>query len=188
MPKIIKDIEQKIFNAAMELFSEYGYSQVDMKMIAKKTNIAVGTLYNYYSCKEQLYIHVLKESWKHTYFQLNDVMQESISYKEKMIIFINILYDEMSNRKGLGLELIKANVLDEKSGDEFFRNIKEELFKQIELLILKTKEEEGIELEDGMERRLAETILLLIVQMNKGYLDEKEKNIQFINQIIKSFM
>ena len=46
MPKIIKNLEENIFNAAFELFSEYGYQDVDMKMIAKKVGIAVGTLYN----------------------------------------------------------------------------------------------------------------------------------------------
>ena len=43
MPKIIHNLNARIEQAAMELFNTYDYNQVDMKMIAKKCNIAVGT-------------------------------------------------------------------------------------------------------------------------------------------------
>ena len=51
----------------MELFLENGYEGVDMKMIAKKCSIAVGTLYNYYPNKKELYIAILNESWNDTF-------------------------------------------------------------------------------------------------------------------------
>ena len=84
MPKIIKDIEENILSAAFELFGEYGYKEADMKKIAKKAGIAVGTLYNYYSNKKELFIKVFEMSWKNTFSRLDDMYMENLSPKEKM--------------------------------------------------------------------------------------------------------
>ncbi|HHU92132.1 MAG TPA: TetR/AcrR family transcriptional regulator, partial [Halanaerobiaceae bacterium] len=51
MPKIIDNIEQKIYENALSLFAAKGYNQVSMKNVAEASGIAVGTLYNYYSNK-----------------------------------------------------------------------------------------------------------------------------------------
>ncbi len=64
MPKIIKDLDQKILKAASELFRSQGYDQADIRQIAAKANIAVGTLYNYYRNKEELFAAVV-----HNYLQ-----------------------------------------------------------------------------------------------------------------------
>lgn len=52
MPKIIKNLKEKILISAMELFNDFKYKDVTMSGIAKKTGIAVGTLYNYYPNKK----------------------------------------------------------------------------------------------------------------------------------------
>ena len=66
MPKIIKNLDQKILSSARTLFEVQGYDQTDMRQIAEKAQIAVGTLYRYFRDKEDLYIHVLVDSWKKT--------------------------------------------------------------------------------------------------------------------------
>lgn len=184
MPKIIKDIEQKIFDGAIDLFSEYGYRKVDMKMISKKAGIAVGTLYNYYPNKKDLYIHVFRRSWKDTFHKLDRVMEERIDNKEIIRKFIYTLYDEISKRKGLGGELLKENVIDKEDKDTIFY-IKEELMKKIEVLINNVKEVEGLKLDEGMERRLAGSLFFLIIGMNTEYAHEKEENIRFMIQLIE---
>lgn len=45
----------EILNTALELFSEKGYNNVSMQEIAEKSEFAVGTLYNYFANKEELY-------------------------------------------------------------------------------------------------------------------------------------
>jgi AcrR family transcriptional regulator len=46
---------QEILDAALDLFSESGYHSVSMQEIAEKAEFAVGTLYNFFSNKEDLY-------------------------------------------------------------------------------------------------------------------------------------
>lgn len=47
--------KEKIKNVAIELFSENGYNNVSTNEIAKKANISIGTLYNYFSDKKSIY-------------------------------------------------------------------------------------------------------------------------------------
>ncbi|MCY6369235.1 TetR/AcrR family transcriptional regulator [Clostridium ganghwense] len=184
MPKIIKNIEQNIFNAAFDLFGEHGYREVDMKMIAKKVGIAVGTLYNYYPNKKQLFIDVFKKSWESTFYRINNIMEEEVNAKEKIRNFIYVLYEEISGRKGLGKELIKDNVFGE-NAIEMFSNVKKNLLIEIEQLLKKIREEEGLRIENEMENRLGETIFILIIEMITEHPKEKEKNIKFITQVIE---
>ncbi|NLM98223.1 MAG: TetR/AcrR family transcriptional regulator, partial [Halanaerobiaceae bacterium] len=77
MPKIIKNLDEKINNTALYLFSTRGYNQVTMKLIADETGVAVGTLYNYYTNKMNLFISVFKEYLS----QLSELLHEIIENK-----------------------------------------------------------------------------------------------------------
>ena len=46
---------EEILDAALDLFSENGYHSVSMQEIAEKAEFAVGTLYNFFGSKEDLY-------------------------------------------------------------------------------------------------------------------------------------
>lgn len=183
MPKIIKDIEENIFNAAFELFGEYGYKETDMKMIAKKVGIAVGTLYNYYSNKKELFISVFKKSWENTFLRLDNMLKEEIDPREKITRLIEILYDEMSKRKGLGGELIKENVLSEKNSKELIL-LGEGLSQRILGLVKEMRRLGNIKIAEEMDERLSMSIFMTIIELIRKYPNEKERNLEFINQLL----
>lgn len=47
-----------IIDTAANLFSEFGFHEINMDMIAKKAGIAKGTIYNYFKSKEELYFTI----------------------------------------------------------------------------------------------------------------------------------
>jgi len=52
-----------IFNCGRELFSSKGFKDTNVSDIAKMTGIGVGTFYNYYSSKEELFLEIfIKEN------------------------------------------------------------------------------------------------------------------------------
>lgn len=51
-----KELQDKIQSAARELFSEKEFDQVTMSQIAKKADVGLGTAYNYYGSKEELFL------------------------------------------------------------------------------------------------------------------------------------
>ncbi|MDP1758223.1 MAG: helix-turn-helix domain-containing protein, partial [Thermodesulfovibrionales bacterium] len=52
--------KKRILEAAMRVFSEYGYAKANMRMIAKASNISIGGLYLYFKNKEDLYLTLMK--------------------------------------------------------------------------------------------------------------------------------
>jgi AcrR family transcriptional regulator len=182
MPKVIKHIEEKIFNAAMKLFGEKGYSNVEMKIIAKEAGIAVGTLYNYYRNKKELFAKVFEYSWEVTFSKLDEVIESHLSVREKMERCVITLYEEVENRKGMGRELTKANVINiDKDKTIWIKNILKE---KIYLLVNNINSKDGMEIQEDMSIRFVETLLILTITMLNEHPDEKEKNIRFINQML----
>ncbi len=51
---------QEILEAAMALFGEKGYHGVSMHEVAAKAGVAVGTLYNFFASKEDLYAALME--------------------------------------------------------------------------------------------------------------------------------
>lgn len=54
---------KRVLQAAMALFHEKGFAGTTMSAVAACADLAVGTLYNYYSSKDQLLIAVLKDEF-----------------------------------------------------------------------------------------------------------------------------
>lgn len=65
MPKIkrtpgeVEEFRKKILDEALDIISDSGYDYLSMRKLASRLGIAAKTIYNYYSCKEEIYIMVL---------------------------------------------------------------------------------------------------------------------------------
>lgn len=88
MAKLIFSIEDKIFISAKELFYEKGYEQVNMKDISKRAGIAVGSLYNYFSNKSELYLSVLESSWNDSFDKLETILEKDLEGREKIRVCV----------------------------------------------------------------------------------------------------
>lgn len=59
----LEDKKTDIFNCGKELFSSKGFKDTNVSDITKMAGIGVGTFYNYYSSKEQLFMEIfMKEN------------------------------------------------------------------------------------------------------------------------------
>lgn len=67
----------EILRAATDLFSEKGYHEVTMEEIAEEMGVSKGTLYNYFSSKENLYLEILKESFEAIEALLHEEVENS---------------------------------------------------------------------------------------------------------------
>jgi uroporphyrinogen III methyltransferase/synthase len=71
----------KIIEAASILFSRKSYHEVMMEEVAKLASIAKGTVYNYYSSKEELYFSIMKGRME----KLNISLKENISGQKSSV-------------------------------------------------------------------------------------------------------
>ena len=63
MPKIIKNLESKLIEEAKKQIEESGYSEVTIRSIATACGVGVGTVYNYFSSKEELLATYMLSDW-----------------------------------------------------------------------------------------------------------------------------
>ena len=63
MPKIIENIENKLTEEAKRQIRELGYSAVTIRSVAKACGVGVGTVYNYFSSKEELLASYMLSDW-----------------------------------------------------------------------------------------------------------------------------
>ena len=179
MPKIIKDVEKTIRNSAIELFVENSYANVDMKMISKKSGVAVGTLYNYYKNKKQLYLSIIKESWQNTFNKLDAISELTISSEEKLRKFISTLYEDIEARNGLGKDLINTSVVELKE-DKEINDLKNSLILRVESFLNCLDKVETLSKCSNIDTRLAESLLIFTLTMYELHTNDKKENINFL--------
>lgn len=186
MPKIIKNLDDKIFKAAMELFGNYGYYQADMKKIAKKVGIAVGTLYNYYPNKQSLFLAVFQKSWLGTLKSLDEVVEGNLDSRQKLLELIQVLNDEMRMRKGLGRELMVANSTE--MGEDIWRRVHVSLCERFEKVIIMLENEKRINLDDATKKRLVEMILMTNFCLQVQIAHEDKENMAFMDWLLEKII
>ena len=63
MPKIIENLESRLIKEATRQIEESGYGAMTIRSVAKACGVGVGTVYNYFSSKEELVATHLLEDW-----------------------------------------------------------------------------------------------------------------------------
>ena len=63
MPKIIENLPQRLLEEARRQVQEAGYSALTIRSVAKACGVGVGTVYNYYSSKDNLVAAFMLEDW-----------------------------------------------------------------------------------------------------------------------------
>ncbi|SIQ01734.1 TetR/AcrR family transcriptional regulator [Halanaerobium kushneri] len=194
MPKIIENLEEEIARSSLKLFKENPYQNVSMRRIASEAGIAVGTLYNYYPNKWELYIGVFEESWKETYQILSANCKNTDN--DYLKNYIEVLYSEMKEKKSIVRELFRYIMNDLEIGEEE----QKEKFKRIrfpnvvinqiyELFIIILEKEFKVKLEKDDEDlyRLFAMLQTNIPLLQQNFKKEKQ-NIDFLYDLICSFV
>jgi len=62
--KISEEKRQRVLDAAIDEFSSRGFSSANINVIAKNAGISIGSMYNYFSSKDDLYLTVINHGYK----------------------------------------------------------------------------------------------------------------------------
>lgn len=178
MPKIIHNIEEVIEKNAITLFNKYDYNNVDMKMIAKHSNIAVGTLYNYYPNKKQLFITAALKSWSATANALDAIYDAPLTPEEKLSQSIEVLYDDIEVRKGMGQYIYSIFSKYEFEGEVV--DIFHTLFFKIERLFQPFEKKSFSCSEDTLNLRLSKSLITTLQSAIVSFPHDRENNLHFV--------
>lgn len=178
MPKRIANVNERIIDSAVFLFSREGYNNVKMKDIAIHSHIAVGTVYNYYKDKKSLFWVVIERQLNKLYARLTNIVSKKMTINIKDLV--TILYDEIIKIRGFSGELLDLSKEDEQN----IKKLKNNFLIYINQLFSKNRWKEKVEFFDIYHDRLIFIVLLTIVNLSKEFPDEREKNIEFISKLI----
>lgn len=79
-----KQMEERIYCAGMELFQEKGFTQTTLKDICEKANVSKGTIFNYFSSKEDILAKFGRDSLKRLK-EFAENLPQTMGTKEKII-------------------------------------------------------------------------------------------------------
>lgn len=74
--------KDRIFSAAVDLFNEKGFSNTSMQDIADNSNLAVGTLYNYFPSKNDLLLEIMHDEMEDTIIE-NATLFNKVNFRDK---------------------------------------------------------------------------------------------------------
>ncbi|MEA3332111.1 MAG: TetR/AcrR family transcriptional regulator [Pseudomonadota bacterium] len=86
-----------IIEAALEAFSEYGYHDCPVSKIAKKANVADGTIYLYFANKEEVLVSVFQEKINRLISDVEKLTTDCSDAWEKIEVLIRYHLTNMGN-------------------------------------------------------------------------------------------
>ena len=90
-----------IIEAALEAFSEYGYHDCPVSKIARRANVADGTIYLYFANKEEVLISVFQEKINRLITDIEDLTRSSSNAWEKIEVLIRYHMTTLGNNRVL---------------------------------------------------------------------------------------
>lgn len=107
MVKVAADTKNDIRNAAAEVISIKGFHNTRMQEIADKAELAVGTLYNYFSSKNEILEYIFKMEMKRRVGIMHDLKAENLSIKELLREFLKRHYEILIRNPHLGRVVVR---------------------------------------------------------------------------------
>ena len=134
---------EKILEAAAELFSTKHYHEVMMDDVAKLISVAKGTVYNYFTSKEEIYFTIMQTRMENLLFLLKQKIESQHSSIDSLRAFVIHLYMFMMKYRKFFL-IYQRETLNKQN--TFCENMItcEKQMKQMIMQIITRGEEEGV--------------------------------------------
>lgn len=94
-----KESIERITNAALEIFAEYGYHGATLKRITQATGLSYGLVYHYFSSKEKIFLHLVDTAFTYSRAIINTVLDKTGSAWEKITAFSELLAGEVQKKE-----------------------------------------------------------------------------------------
>lgn len=175
------ELKERILEIAAPLFLQEGFDQVDMRTIARRADIAVGTLYNYFPNKRVLFFEVFETGWEEVFNRINNLCSQKKSSQEKIKVFLEEFHKAVIERRGLGLELLKLS-LETPEEKSRIRRIEQNLKEQLSEMLNKTS------LEERYCYPLARCLLSSTWSVSKENSEQADLHFKFIDWLLQNLI
>jgi len=91
MPKIIENLPERLAEEARRQIGESGFAAMTIRSVAKGCGVGVGTVYNYYSSKEELVATFMLCDWK----KCVDAIQSCADHAQEPETVLRAIYEKL---------------------------------------------------------------------------------------------
>lgn len=102
---------EHILQAATEIFSQYGFHKATVEQIAEKAHIGKGTVYLYFSSKQELFRGVVFEGFLKLFEEMDTRLSQKETLLDKLYEFVILQVAFFDNHRDL------ANILTREQGN-----------------------------------------------------------------------
>lgn len=96
----MNDKQTRIIETAMKLFSQKGYHSTSIQEIAENSGIAKGSIYNYFSSKEDLFMSIFKHYHERLFNQVSQIEKnETLSDRDMLVEQLYIQFQQFLSQK-----------------------------------------------------------------------------------------
>jgi AcrR family transcriptional regulator len=132
---------ERILEAAAELFSHKNYHEVMVDDVAKMISVAKGTVYNYFTSKEELYFTIMRMRMENLISSLKEKIETEKNSIDALRSFITHLYMFMMKHRSFFLIYQKEALTKENSFCADLHSLEEQLKSMIGRIITSGREE-----------------------------------------------
>lgn len=133
MRKKNQDLREQLLSAAREISFTEGPSELNIRSLAKKVGVATGTVYNYFSDKEEILLVLTEEYWK----DVLQRMQTQITQQDFLDKIQEIYFFLLKEMNDYGRTLMGALAQSHKDG-QFKMQRMQQVLQQKTLLLLES--------------------------------------------------
>ena len=108
MPKILENVRECLLSEARTLLLEKNYSEINVRDIAKRCGIGIGTFYNYFATKELLVSEIFRADWRLVSLAISEAEQNDEIFMEKCRKIYKALDLFIQNYSDVFFELSKS--------------------------------------------------------------------------------
>jgi len=122
---------ERILNAAAELFSQKSYHEVMMEDVAKIIGVAKGTVYNYFTSKEELYFSIMSLRMENLLNSLTEKIRSEHNSIDSLRTFVLHVYMFMMKYQNFFLMYKKESMNSDSNFCDKLRNLEDHLKEQL---------------------------------------------------------
>lgn len=164
-----------ILKEAKEIAHTEGLSQMNMRKVASKCNIALGTIYNYYPTKADIIFAIVEDFWKECFADFNKIYNPNLDFFKQLEVFYFHILNYLQQFESNWLEdLTNLSYVNKYKGKTKESQFMDNLINIFSELIKNHKSEFNEEIFDKFsENEIAKFILdnfiVMLKKFNKDY-------------------
>ena len=129
-----KETKDRIREAAVEVISREGFFNTRMQEIADEAALAVGTIYNYFSSKDEVLSYIFKAEMKRRMEIMSQLQEKKLSTKEFLSRFLNKHFAVLIENPELGRVLVREKDFSKGKNNGEIKEHMNSLIKMLEKL------------------------------------------------------